>query len=145
MTRRLPVVGFLPLFVSACSSGAPHQAKHTETIVWRPLGTWSGQGNVLTESFVSDTGTLRVRWETRSRGDNGRGSFRLTVHSGVSGRLIATVAEERGGGGNGQDIVTDDPRMYYAAVESADLDWRFGIEEGIVWTASEPSGEVRAR
>jgi hypothetical protein len=138
MTRRLLAIGFLPLFVSTCSSGTPHQTKHTETIVWRPIGTWSGEGNMLTESFVSDTGTLRVRWETRSRGNDGRGRFRLTVHSGVSGRLIATAADEQGGDGSGQEFVRDDPRMYYAAVESADLDWRFGIEEGVVWTVPQP-------
>jgi hypothetical protein len=28
--------------------------------------------------------------------------------------------------------------MYYAVVESSDLDWQFGIEEGVVWTLSEP-------
>lgn len=137
MTRRLLALGVLPLIVSACSSGTPPQTKHTETIVWRPVGTWSGQGNMLTESFVSDTGTLRLSWETRSRGDNARGSFRLTLHSGVSGRVIATAADQRGEG-KGQSIVREDPRMYYAAVESADLDWRFGIEEGVVWTLTEP-------
>ena len=139
MTRRLLAIGFLPLFVSTCSSDTPQPVKHTETIVWRSVGTWSGEGNMLTESFASDTGTLRVRWETRSRGDNARGRFRLTVHSGVSGRVIATVADERGAGGSGQDMVRDDPRVYYAAVESADLDWRFGIEEGVVWRVSEPA------
>jgi hypothetical protein len=138
MTRRLLALGVLPLIVSACSSGTPPQTKNTETIVWRPVGTWSGQGNALTESFVSDTGTLRMRWETRSAGNNSRGRFRLTLHSGVSGRLIATAADEHGGEGRGESIVTEDPRMYYAVVESSDLDWQFGIEEGVVWTLSEP-------
>jgi hypothetical protein len=138
MTRRLLAAGILPLLVSACSSGTPPPTKHAETIVWRPVGAWSGQGNRLTEAFVSDTGTLRFRWETRSRGNEGRGRFRLTLNSGVSGRVIATVADEKGGEGSGQSIVRDDPRMYYATVESADLDWRFGIEEGVRWTVDEP-------
>lgn len=139
MTRRLLAIGLLPLFVSTCSSGSPQPTRHTETIVWRPVGTWSGQGNnMLTEAFASDTGTLRVRWETRGRGDNARGRFRLTVHSGVSGRLIATIADERGAGGIGQDFVMDDPRVYYAAVEAEDLDWRFDIEEGVAWAVPQP-------
>src|SRR5262249_8948026 len=138
MTRRFLVVGILPLIVSTCSPGPARQTKQSETIVWRPVGTWSGQGNRLTESFVSDTGTLRLSWETRSGRDAGPGRFRLTLHSGVSGRVIATVADQRGEG-KGESIVRDDPRMYYAAVESAGLDWRLGIEEGIAWTLSEPS------
>jgi len=139
MTRRLLALGVLSLVVSACSSDSARRTKHTEnTIVWRPVGTWSGQGNMLTESFVSDTGTLRIRWETRSRGDDGRGRFRLTLHSGVSGRLIATVADGRRSEESGESVVREDPRMYYAAVESTGLDWRFGIEEGVVWTLSDP-------
>jgi hypothetical protein len=143
MTGRPLVAAVLTLIAAACSSGTP-PTRHTQTIVWRPVGAWSGQGNTLTEAFVSDTGTLRVRWETRSRGDNRTGSFRLTVHSGVSGRPIAVIADERGSGGNGQSFVEDDPRMYYASVESAesaDLDWRFGIDEGVVWTLTDPEAK----
>src|SRR2546425_12802359 len=95
MTRRLLAAGILSLIVSACSSGTPPPTKHAETIVWRPVGTWSGQGNRLTEAFVSVTGILRFRCETRSLGNSDRGSFRLTLNSGVSGRIITTVSHEK--------------------------------------------------
>jgi hypothetical protein len=104
-------VSLLLLAAPGCSSDAPPPTKLAETVAWRPLGTWSGQGNSQTESFVSDTGTLRVRWETRKAGGKGRGSFRLTVHSGVSGRVIDVAADERGGDGSGESFVRDDTRM----------------------------------
>jgi hypothetical protein len=40
-------------------------------MVWRPVGTWSEQASVQTDSFLSETGVFRVRWESQSHGGYG--------------------------------------------------------------------------
>ena len=103
----------------------------TPQMIWRAVGTWSGSGNRQTESFTSDTGALRVRWETKAaRGARDPGTFRLTAHSAVSGRVLQQVVEERGAG-SGVDYVSQDPHVFYMSVESAGVDWKFSVEEGI--------------
>ena len=100
-------------------------------MIWRQVGSWSGSGNRQTESFTSDTGALRVHWEAmRSPGAAGDGTFRLTAHSAVSGRVLQEVVEERGAG-SGVDYVSTDPHVFYMAVESANVEWKFSVEEGI--------------
>ena len=62
------------------------------TVAWHQLGSWSGRGSLQTESFASDTGALRVRWETTAQpGDAASaatGAFRITAHSAISGRPL---------------------------------------------------------
>lgn len=108
----------------ACRSRASEPPRQTErTVVWRPLGSWSGHGNRQTESFTSDTGTLRVKWEAT-------GSFRLTAHSAISGRPLQQVVDH-GGAGNGLGYVQQDPHVFYMVVEAGPIDWKFTVEEAI--------------
>jgi hypothetical protein len=108
---------------------APRQK--TPEMIWRAVGVWSGHGNRQTESFTSDTGALRVRWDTKpSRGAPGEGTFRLTAHSAISGRVLQQVVDERGAA-SGVDYVSQDPHVFYMSVESAGMDWKFSVEEGI--------------
>jgi hypothetical protein len=102
-------------------------------MMWHTMGSWSGQGNVQTESFNSDTGGLRVKWETRNEATPGAGTFKLTLNSAISGRPIG-VAVDRRGPGRDTAYLTDDPRTYYAVVESANLDWSFTIQEAVSGT-----------
>jgi hypothetical protein len=97
-------------------------------VVWRKLGSWSGSGNIQTESFLSETGGMRVTWETRNETKPGAGRFHLSIHSSVSGRTLGVAADHRG---VGKDIsfVSEDPHNCYAVVESAGLDWSFTVEE----------------
>jgi len=66
------VAGAAALAAGACgrhASQAPQKAERS--VVWRQLGSWAGRGSLQTESFTSDSGTLRIRWETSSPPDSG--------------------------------------------------------------------------
>jgi hypothetical protein len=104
--------------------------------VTRSLGTFSGRGD-QTIGVVSESGRLRVSWETRNEDPAGHGTFRLALHSGVSGRPIELITDERGPG-TGTREVNDDPRPYNLMVESANLEWSFSVEEIVAATAPPP-------
>lgn len=95
--------------------------------VTRPLGTFQGRGN-QTVGVVSESGRLRVTWETRNEQPAGTGTFRLALHSGVSGRPLELITDQQGTG-KGTREVADDPRPFNLMVESANLDWSFSVEE----------------
>ena len=84
------------LAAASCRGDAPRA--RTPAVVWRTLGSWSGHGSMQTEPFISDTGSLRLRWETRNEAAPGTGIFRVTVHSDVSGRplILARRRARRG-------------------------------------------------
>jgi hypothetical protein len=98
--------------------------------LWQPLGSWSGRGSLQTDSFVSNTGYLRVTWETSHETKPNAGTFRLTVGSSISGRPLQVVVDFRGVGHN-RAYVNEDPRTFYSLVESSDVDWKFTVDEGI--------------
>jgi len=100
---------------------------HTETI-WQSLGTWSGHGKLQTESFNGDSGALRVRWKASHA--TADGTFLLTVHSAISGRPMGVVVEHAGDG-DGTAFFTDDPHVFFAVVDSKDLDWTFTVEQPV--------------
>lgn len=109
----------------SCTNPAPREA---ETIaVVRSLGSFSGRGS-QTIGVVSESGHLRVSWETRNEHPAGTGTFRLSLHSGVSGRPIELITDQRGEVRGTRDV-TDDPRPYNLMVESQNLDWSFTVEE----------------
>jgi hypothetical protein len=125
----------LAIVVAAAAPGCrrePVAAANSEPkMIWRTLGAWSGHGNRQTESFTSDSGALRVKWETMSTGTSAAaGAFRLTAHSAISGRVLQQVIEAQGTA-SGVDYVSQDPHVFYMSVESAGIDWKFSVEEGI--------------
>jgi hypothetical protein len=139
LMRRVVLVGTVfaaALASSSCGPRANHQPPSTErTVAWRRLGSWSGRGSLQTESFTSDTGTLRVRWDATSTAGTGTapataGIFRLEAHSAISGRLLQEVVDHAGAGG-GVDYVQQDPHVFYLVVESTQLNWQFTVEEAI--------------
>jgi hypothetical protein len=105
----------------------------TETVVWRPLGTWSGHGSTQTDPFISDSGSLRLTWETRNETAPG-GTFRVTLHSDVSGRPLLVAVDTRG---TGHDVtyVNEDPRPFFLVVESSNLEWTVSAHEAVSATA----------
>ena len=111
-------------------------------MVWRKLGTWSGHGSMQTDPFISDTGSLRLRWETSREAAAGTGTFRITLHSDVSGRSLLVAVDVRGVGRD-TTYVTEDPRPFFLAVESANLDWTIEADEAVAATA--PAGKPSAR
>lgn len=117
--------------VEGCRGRDAALAKAQPQIIWRQVGSWSGRGNSQTESFTSDSGALRVRWETKPAGGvPGNGTFRLVAHSAISGRVLQPVVDQRGAG-SGVDYVSQDPHVFYMSVEAAGLDWTFSVDEGI--------------
>jgi hypothetical protein len=113
--------------VAALGCQRREATKPERTLLWQTVGAWSGRGNIQTESFPSD-GVIRVRWKTSDITPPGPGVFRVTIHSAISGRPLATVVDHEGLGG---DIayVGEDPRVFYAEVESSGLTWSFSIED----------------
>jgi hypothetical protein len=126
----LVLVGVALLDVS-CREDASRA--RTPTVVWRTLGAWSGRGSMQTEPFISDTGSLRLRWETSNEAAPGTGIFRVAVHSDVSGRSLVLAVDVRGVGRD-TTYVSEDPRPFFLAVESANLDWTVVAEEGVAAT-----------
>ena len=119
-----------------CKARTP-PAEETTT-VWQRRGAWTGHGLVQTEPFISTTGLLRLIWETRGASKNKDGSFRITVHSDVSGRPLM-VAVDRHAPGKDVTYVTEDPRTFFLLIESEGFDWSVEVAEGL------PATKVPAR
>jgi hypothetical protein len=136
--RRTVVVAVIAAALAGACGRRPAQTARPQTeraVAWHQLGSWSGRGSLQTESFTSDTGTLRVRWEASSPSGASTapaqpGVFRLDAHSAISGRLLQQVVDQAGAG-NGVGYVQQDPHVFYVVVESKGLEWRFTVEEAI--------------
>jgi len=98
---------------------------------WRPVGSFSGRGDSQTESFNIESGQWRIKWATANEQPAGAGTFRVTVHSAVSGRPMIVAVEHRGTG-HGTAYVNEDPRLYHLVIESSNVDWSVAMEEAVV-------------
>jgi hypothetical protein len=125
------VLAGVVLLTPSCADDAARA--RTPAVVWRKLGSWSGRGSTQTDPFISNTGSLRLHWETRNEAAPGTGIFRVTVHSDVSGRPLVQAVDARGVGRD-TTHVSEDPRSFFLAVESANLDWTLAAEEGVAAT-----------
>jgi hypothetical protein len=124
---------FAALTAVACGTHGERTANSVERqMVWHEVGSWSGYGSRQTESCMSDTGALRVRWEATdsTHAPSRPALFRLTAHSAVSGRLLQQVVDHIGQG-SGLDYVQQDPHVFYMIVESNDVNWKFTVDEAI--------------
>lgn len=119
------------LLFSSCSQSAPKPAE--PTIIWERAGSWSGRGDVETNSFPSSTGYLRFTWETSNETKPGEGKFKLILGSSISGRAIMVVVDSRGAK---RDVayVSEEARTFYIKVESANVDWKVTVDEGFAAT-----------
>jgi hypothetical protein len=122
------VCALAPLVIG-CGRGAATGA-NPATPGWKRVGAWAGRGNAQTESFTSDTGGFRVRWETRNEAAPGTGRLKVVFHSGDSGREIMEAVDV-GGSGSGTAEVGDRPRWYFLTIESANVDWKVTVEEPV--------------
>jgi len=133
-SRAVLLAALAALAAGGCRARADQPPKPAaQTVAWHRLGAWSGRGNLQTESFTSDTGALRVRWETTPQpgdGSTATGAFHLTAHSAISGRPLQEVVDHTGLG-SGVGYVQQDPHVFYVVVESNHLNWRFTVEEAI--------------
>jgi outer membrane biogenesis lipoprotein LolB len=126
----IPLVSFFMAVVfllPSCTQPPPKPAERT--IIWEHAGSWSGRGNVETNSFPASSGYLRFTWETSNETKPGEGRFKLTLGSSISGRLIQVVVDSQGAS---RDVayVSEEPRTFYLKVESANEDWKVTVDEG---------------
>jgi hypothetical protein len=123
-------VVLLALFMSAAACHAPTEKKREREVAWHHLGSWHGVGSLQTESFESGSGSLRVEWKTSNETVPDKGTFRLAFHSSISGRELQ-VAVDRTGAGAGTAYVQQDPHVFFAKVESANIEWSFTVDEAV--------------
>jgi hypothetical protein len=109
----------------------PQAATKPDLVGWRPIASWSGHGDAQTDSFNIESGQLRIKWATSNENPAGAGTFRVTVHSAVSGRPL-TVAVEHRGDGRGIAYVNEDPRLFHLVIESRSVDWSIAVEESVI-------------
>jgi hypothetical protein len=128
--RRSKDVWLALLIMSAAACHAPTEKKREPQVAWHRLGSWSGVGNTQTESFESGSGSLRVEWKTSNETVPGKGTFRLAFHSSISGRELQ-MAVDRTGAGAGTAYVQQDPHVFFAKVESANIEWSFTVDEAV--------------
>jgi hypothetical protein len=119
------------LLLSSCSQPPPKAAE--QTIIWERAGSWSGRGDLETNSFPSSSGYLRFTWETSNETKPGEGRFTLILGSSISGRAIMVVVDSKG---VGRDVayVSEEARTFYIKVESANEDWKVTVDEGFAAT-----------
>jgi hypothetical protein len=75
------------------------------------------------------SGSLRLHWRASNLEPNADGTFRLTLHSAVSGRPLSVAVDARGNA-SGTVYAPEDPRPMYVVVESTASEWSFEVEEG---------------
>jgi outer membrane biogenesis lipoprotein LolB len=126
----IPPVSFLvavAFLLPSCTQPPPKRAE--QTVIWDHAGSWSGRGNLETNSFPSSSGYLRFTWETSNETKPGEGRFKLILGSSISGRLIQVVVDSQGAT---RDVsyVSEEPRTFYLKVESANEDWKVTVDEG---------------
>ena len=119
----MAVVFLLP----SCTQPPPKPAE--QTIIWDHAGSWSGRGDLETNSFPASSGYLRFTWETSNETKPGEGRFKLILGSSISGRPIQVVVDSKGAS---HDVayVSEEPRTFYIKVESANEDWKVTVDEG---------------
>jgi hypothetical protein len=131
------VKGILILTVSAmsllavgCESAEVSQPP-TRIVAWKRLGSWSGRANMQTETFMSDTGSFRVHWETKNESPAGNGTLKVAFRSGDSGRVIIDAVDRRGVGSD-TTYVGDQVRWYYLTIDAANIEWSVTVEEPVL-------------
>lgn len=125
----LPLLLLLGLTAAGCSRSSKPDEKPL-AIGWRFVESWSGQGDMQTDSFDIQSGAFRIKWETSHETAPGAGTFRVMVHSGVSSRPI-TLAVDHPGVGHDIAYVSDDPRPYFLVITSKNVDWSVRVEEAV--------------
>jgi hypothetical protein len=123
-------VSMVCLLAAGCGSPAVSQPP-TRIVAWNRLGSWSGRANMQTETFMSDTGSFRVHWETKNESLAGKGTLKVAFRSGDSGRVIIDAVDRRGVGSD-TTYVGDQVRWYYLTIDAANIEWSVTVEEPVL-------------
>lgn len=129
MSRSVPRIAAFMCALAALSACGPSEptAQPPAVAAYRPVGSWEGTGS-KTLGDVNSEGHFRIRWETRDENPKGRGTFRLTIRSGISGRPLQVAADHKGEGSGVVDF-EDSPRVYDFLVESENVTWSFSVDD----------------
>ena len=128
MTRWCPALaGLTALVLLEGCSRTPSQPQPIVAVT-RTVGSWQGRGTRTVGDVPSETGRFRIHWQTTNESPPGSGTFKLTLRSAISGRTIGIVADVTGTSEGTADF-DEGPRTYDFLVESANVDWRFRVEE----------------
>jgi hypothetical protein len=126
---------FLLLAVScreaAPPAAAPPPANAGAQIQWEHIRTWTGRGSEYLDSFPSE-GALRIEWESKRQPDaQGPGTLKIVMHSAISGRALAAPVVDQAGEGKGIAYFSEEPRVFFVAVVSEDVEWKIRISERV--------------
>ncbi len=116
---------------SACKGpeAAPPARQSQEQIQWEAIRTWSGRGSQYLDSFPAE-GALRIDWEAKPEsGAKTPGELKIFVHSAISGRSLAGAIVDHSGVGKGTAYFSEEPRTFFVAVTSEDLEWKVSVFE----------------
>ena len=139
---RVPAALVLAIVLASCS---PRPSTPQDIVaVTRQVGAWQGHGTASVGDIPSETGRFTITWETTNESPAGTGTFKLTMRSAISGRNMQVVVDHRGVG-TGTASYDEGPRTYDFLVESANLDWKFRVDEttGSYAPAASPPGGKR--
>ena len=126
------------LFLLAGCRSRPEPPPTREVSIWHKVGSWSGRGNMQTETFTSDNGAFRVTWETRNETAPGAGRLYAVFRSGDSGREIMDAVKTQGVGRGVEHVSAERPRWYYLSIDSANVDWAITVDEQVLTPAPAP-------
>src|SRR5918992_3542560 len=101
------------VFVFFVFQGCRSQPSEPQPIVavTKVVGSWSGRGTRTVGDVPSETGRIRIHWQTTNESPAGAGMFKLTLRSAISGRTIGIVADHKGMGA-GTAEYDEGPRTY---------------------------------
>lgn len=129
--KKLPPFAVLGIaLVTAGCHSAPPPPKALQ-LGWRPVETFTGQGNSQTDSFDIASTQWRIRWEVRAEAAGATGKFHVMVHSAISGRPLMEAIDQNGPG-TGTAYLAENPRLYHLVVESNGVNWKMSVDEGVV-------------
>jgi hypothetical protein len=57
------------------------------------------------------------------------GGLKIVVHSAISGRPLAAPILDQRGEGKGTVYFSEEPRVFFMEVTSADVDWKISVSE----------------
>jgi hypothetical protein len=143
--RRLVFVCFVSSVVPYVAGCAPKPSQPQPIVaVTRTVGSWQGRGTRTVGDVPSETGRIRIHWQTTNESPAGAGTFKLTLRSAISGRTIGIVADVSGTSA-GTAAFDEGPRTYDFLVESTNVDWTFRVEETLGEFANGSPGTVPAK
>ena len=117
------------VILAALISCSPNPSTPQDIVaVTRQVGAWQGRDSATVGDIPSETGRFRIHWETTNESPVGAGTFKLIMRSAISGRTLQLVVDHKGVGAGTADY-DEGPRTYDFLVESANLDWKFRVDE----------------